>query len=138
VIVLDASVWVSSQLPDESRHRISLAWIDEQLTAGEFITIPVLFLAEVAGSLARRTGDAAGARRGVNRILSDPQFTVEPTDILINLVIDSAIIASLRGVDAVYVALARHLEAPLVTWDREIGRKAGHLIDVREPTSATG
>ena len=133
MIVLDASVWLASQFPDELQHGVSLAWRDAHLAAGEPISVPNLFLVEIGGAIVRRSQDADQARRNVQRIQADPLFTVVDTDPLIDLIIDTAITASLRGADAVYVALARRLRAPLVTWDREIGRKAGHLIDVQEP-----
>lgn len=133
MIVLDASVWVATQFQDETRHTISRAWRDAHLAAGEGIAVPNLFLAEIGEAIARRSTDPDQARRNVERIPADPLFTVVATDPLIDLTIETAIAASLRGANAVYVALARRLEVPLVTWDREIGRKAGRLIDVHEP-----
>lgn len=133
MIVLDASVWLASQIPNEPQHGISLAWRDAHLAAGERISVPNLFLVEIGGAIVRRSRDADQARRNVQRIQADPLFVITDTDPLVDLIIDTAITASLRGADAVYVALARRLEVPLVTWDREIGRKAGHLVDVQQP-----
>jgi predicted nucleic acid-binding protein len=41
--------------------------------------------------------------------------------------------AGLRGADAVYAALAQHLSIPLVTWDEEIGQRAGTVLPVMQP-----
>jgi predicted nucleic acid-binding protein len=39
----------------------------------------------------------------------------------------------LRGADAVYVAVARKLDLPLVTWDAEQRERGGAAIVVRTP-----
>ena len=39
----------------------------------------------------------------------------------------------LRGADSVYVALARSLNMPLVTWDREQRARAPAAVTVRTP-----
>ena len=39
----------------------------------------------------------------------------------------------LRGADAVYVAAARLLRVPLVTWDREQQQRAGAVVVVQMP-----
>jgi predicted nucleic acid-binding protein len=44
----------------------------------------------------------------------------------------------LRGADAVYVALAEALHAPLVTWDQEQLTRLADLIPVFTPDSGPG
>jgi predicted nucleic acid-binding protein len=39
----------------------------------------------------------------------------------------------LRGGDAVYVAAARRLDLPLITWDSEQRQRAAGLVVVRAP-----
>jgi predicted nucleic acid-binding protein len=39
----------------------------------------------------------------------------------------------LRGADAVYVAVARHLGLPLVTWDDELRARAGREVRAIQP-----
>ena len=136
MIVLDASAWLGTLFPDELHHLTSLAWMDHTLVSGEDISVPSLFLAEIGGAIIRRIHDAQEATRNIGLVRTGAMFTIVNIDPLLDLIIDTPITASLRGADAVYVALARRLEVPLVTWDREIGRKAGHLIDVREPAPA--
>jgi len=41
---------------------------------------------------------------------------------------------SLRGADAVYVALAAQRALPLFTWSQELASRAGAIIDVRMPS----
>jgi len=40
---------------------------------------------------------------------------------------------SLRGADALYVALSYHLKVPLVTWDRQQRERAGERVAVHTP-----
>lgn len=133
MIVLDASVWLSSRFPAERHHSTSSDWLDEYLRGGENIAVPNLFLAEIGGAIVRRSRDTAEARRNVARIQADTLFTIVNTDPLIELVVDTANGASLRGADAAYVALARHLNVSIITWDREVLVRAAPLVDVQEP-----
>ena len=41
----------------------------------------------------------------------------------------------LRGADATYVALAQHLDVPLVTWDDELLQRTGGIISVYTPAT---
>jgi predicted nucleic acid-binding protein len=47
-----------------------------------------------------------------------------------------ALATGIRGSDAIYVALAEQLNAPLVTWDRQQLERAGQIIDVLTPAEA--
>jgi len=44
---------------------------------------------------------------------------------------------SLRGADAIYVALAKRLDVPLITWDKELTQPASSVIAVRSPQVST-
>ncbi len=39
----------------------------------------------------------------------------------------------LKSVDAIYVAVAEHLNVPLITWDREVLNRSSSRIAVRRP-----
>lgn len=56
MIVVDASVWVSRFLPEDAFHQAGRAWLLEMTTAGVALIAPTTALAEVSGSIARRTG----------------------------------------------------------------------------------
>ncbi|MCA9973190.1 MAG: hypothetical protein KC425_23385, partial [Anaerolineales bacterium] len=57
MMVVDASVWVSRFLPEDAFHQASRTWLIEMTTAGMALVAPTIVLAEVSGSIARRTGN---------------------------------------------------------------------------------
>ncbi len=133
-MMIDASVWVSRFIADDPNHGASRRWLQQHLESGGTVVTPTLALAEVAGALARRTGMADLGRHSVDAILRAPGLRLVPLDQ--ELAAEAARIAAdrrLRGADAVYVASARLLDVPLVTWDEEIHARAPSLIEVRHP-----
>lgn len=134
--VVDASVWVSRLVPQDVHHAASRDWIEREMTGGRFVVAPALLLAEVAGAIARRTGQPQLASRAVERLEHLAGLRLVSVDApLARSAARLAADLSLRGADAVYVAAARHLDLPLVTWDREQRERAGTLIEVRTPDS---
>ena len=118
--VVDASVWVSRFLPPDVNHAVSRLWLYRHLRAGGRVIAPTLLLVETAGALARRTGDQAGAMTIASRLRRLPRVRWVALDGASRD--DAARLAiqlGLRGADAVYVAVARRLGVPLVSWDSE-------------------
>lgn len=118
-IVLDASVWVSAAVPDDAHHAATREWLEDVLPS-ELLVTPALGLVETAGAIARRTGSAMLARRAVAAIEGLPNtMVVVPDGRLWQQALRLSGARSLRGADAVYVALAQLLNLPLATWDDE-------------------
>ncbi len=116
-VVVDASVWVSRFLTGEVNHTTTVRWFAEN--AGLTVS-PAIVLSEVASALTRRTGHLEGARAAVRAMLRLHGLRLVAIDHA--LAIESADLAAhlrLRGADATYVAVARRLNRPLVTWDGE-------------------
>lgn len=135
MIVVDASVWVSIAIIPDSFRVASRAWFAGALSADEKFAGPALVLAEVAGAVARKTGDIAKADAAVRRIDNTPNLTLLPLDDA--LAREAARLAAdlgLRGADATYVAVAHRLGCPLVTWDAGMVRKTAGTIDARQPS----
>lgn len=133
-MVVDASVWISSLLPDEPNHQKSAEWVDSRLLAEEPLVIPTLALAEVAGAIVRRTQSSSRSLEALEFLLQSSQLRYVALDVVLGE--ESANLAiriHLRGADAVYAAVARSLGLPLYTWDLEMLRRASPLIDVRTP-----
>jgi predicted nucleic acid-binding protein len=134
VIVVDASVWVGSLLSDDRHHSASQAWFDERSSRGEQFVGPTLLLTEIGGAISRRTGRIHFAHRVVEELAASQELRLVPIDE--ELARDGARLAvdlGLRGTDAIYVALARELGVPLVTWDREQRERAASAIMAIEP-----
>lgn len=135
MIVLDASVWISSLLTTDRHHVRSDQWLVRTSTAGEKLLVPSIFVPEVAGAFVRRMGDKIAAAAALQRTLSSPALQVVPIDVsLATAAARHAIQLSLKGADAAYVALAVERGCPLVTWDRELISRAGTVTNVVEPT----
>lgn len=132
-LVIDASVWVSAFIPADAHHQTTRAWL-EAVSPVDTLTTPALGLVETAGAIARRTGSELLARRACRAIERLPNvLVVVPDGALWNAALGAAAARSLRGADAVYVALADLLELPLVTWDREQRERAGRRVRVITP-----
>lgn len=89
---------------------------------------------ELVGAITRRSGMPALGRNVLDEILRIHSLRIVPIDHRLGRA--SALAAAefrLRGADAVYVALARHLGLPLVTWDREQRLRAGQAVTTMLP-----
>jgi predicted nucleic acid-binding protein len=135
VIVLDASVWVSSLKTADVNHVISRQWIAAWMSAGESILVPRSFLTEVGGAVARTSRLPDLGQKAIADVLGNPAIRlISVDDALVDLASRRAVGMLLRGADAVYVALAERLRIPLVTWDQEQLVRAASVIEVRRPT----
>ncbi|HEY7032216.1 MAG TPA: type II toxin-antitoxin system VapC family toxin [Thermomicrobiales bacterium] len=133
-IVVDASVWISALLSKDVNHGVSRAWRRAWIAAGGTFTLPLLILPEVAGAVARRTGQARLGDRAVATIVANPRVTLVSVDRqLARLAAEHASSSPLKGSDAVYTALAEQLSVPLVTWDNEQLTRVGGRVRVQQP-----
>ncbi len=134
MIVTDASVWVSHLTTQELHHTVSRRWLTTVVYGNTVIVAPALLLAEVGGAIARRTGDADLGHQAVKHILSTPNLRLVYTDSELGmLAADLAAVQRLRGADAMYVAVARRLNIPLVSWDQEQVTRAAGVVTAYMP-----
>ena len=132
--VVDASVWVSLFVPQDVHHGASRRWLHQYTTDGGVLVEPALLLVEVAGAIARRTGQPALGRRALAQILAFPTVRLLSLDQQLGqAATQMAADYRLRGADAVYVALADQLAIPLVTWDVEQITRGQKGIQVGTP-----
>jgi predicted nucleic acid-binding protein len=135
--VVDASVWVSRFLPADVHHGPSYRWLGEQVAQGEPVAAPLLVLAEVAGAVARRTGLSELGAHAVSLMQHLPNARLVTVDAeLAQLGAQVAAALRLRGADALYVALARRLGIPLVTWDQEQRERGKYVATALTPQEA--
>ena len=126
MIVLDASVVLEVLL----RMPAGIA-LEERLFSGETLHAPHLLDVEVAQVLRRYAlaGDIdAGRCRAALDDLAGVALTRYPHDFLMQRVWDLR--GNLSAYDAVYVALAEALDAPLLTRDRRLAKAPGHAARV--------
>jgi predicted nucleic acid-binding protein len=133
-VVVDASVWVSRLVAVDAHHARTRRWMEREDRAGSLFVTPALALPEVSGAIARRTREPRLAREAVRRLLALPALRVAALDA--DLAEHASALAadlSLRGANAVYVALAERLGLGLVSWDREQRLRAAAAVAVATP-----
>lgn len=135
--VVDASVWVSRVVPADANHELSRAWLDREIDRGNLLVAPAILLAEVAAAVSRRTARPRLARRAAAELERIPEIRLVSVDG--ELARAAALLAAdlgLRGADSLYVAVARRLRLPLVTWDGEQRDRGRRVVRVGSPSVA--
>jgi predicted nucleic acid-binding protein len=131
-VVLDASVWVSRLVLQDEFHPSVKSWMVQQREAGVQFISPTLLLAEVGGAISRRTGDPALGSQAIHQLEDLPGLRlVEMDNELIHEAANLAAGLGLRGADSVYVAVARQLNLPLVSFDVDQREHSGEKITIQ-------
>lgn len=89
---------------------------------------------EVASAISRTYRDAIRGRLAAEQLRQLPNVDLVVLDTA--LATDLAADYALRGMDAIYVAVARQAGCTLVTLDGEVRRRAGSLLTVQTPAEA--
>jgi predicted nucleic acid-binding protein len=120
VIVVDASVFVSAAIASDAHHQASVDWLSRWLSRGQPLSVPMLLLIEFAGAIARLTGNPLEGYRAIRLFRRLPQVQFFALDGLrASAAVHMAAELRLRGAGSIYIALARELAVPLVSWDAE-------------------
>ena len=133
-MIVDASVWVASVLEEDAHHEVSLAFMHRFVKERQIATVPLLAWAEIAGAVARRTGDTDRGMKVAGFITAKPWVKGVPLET--SLAGESMRLAArlrLRGADAVYVALAAISREPLLTLDNEMLERARDVVEALTP-----
>ncbi len=133
-MIIDASVWVASVLMEDAHHEVSIAFMHRFVKERQIATLPLLVWAEIAGAVARRTGDTERGLKTAGLITAQVWVRGVPLDAtLANESMRLAAKLRLRGADAVYVALAATCSEPLITLDAEMLERARGVAEVFTP-----
>ena len=98
------------------------------------LVAPGLMLAEVAGAIACRTQNPGLGRRALEHILATPNLHLIGADATLSLAAAQLAAAQcVRGADAQYIAAARQLGIPLLSWDQEQISWARPLVEAYAP-----
>lgn len=132
--VVDASVLISAFIPQEENHQSSREWLQTQTKLNNPIIAPMIVLAEVGGSIARRANDNELAKQAINFILKLPTLRVITIDETVGqLASNIAITHRIRGMDAIYTAIAEQLNLALVTLDKEQAKRSSTIVNTLSP-----
>lgn len=135
-VTLDSSVLVSA-LVEHEEHRDVARGIMKRVFDGDFrVATSAIVPVEVCGAIARVAGPAA-AKRAVTQLqkwkdagLFDYVYlTQERSEESAGLAIDLRV----RGMDAIVIQAAKEHRSVLVTFDREMAKKAEKIIRIAEP-----
>jgi predicted nucleic acid-binding protein len=131
-IVVDASIWVARLVPQDRFHLAVHTWMDAcRLAETEFLA-PALLLAEVAGAISHRSGDARLAALAVEHLEHLPGLRlVEMDRLLLDEAAHLAAELGLRGADSTYVSVASRLNIPLATLDDDQRVRAAKRISIQ-------
>jgi predicted nucleic acid-binding protein len=133
-VVLDTSVWASSLLPNDRNHVAARDLIGGHISNGGQLVAPVLLVVETSATIARLTQNPDLARNAVSQLYSFSLMHLLPLDQ--ELVDEAAGLAaqfSLKGMDSIYVAVAKRLGIPLVTFDKEQLTRPASIIQTIQP-----
>ena len=134
MIVVDASVIVAALLPSDPFHAVSRPWLEAYVSGGNRLVAPVLLMAEVAGAIARRTGNSTLGEQALRRVRRLPNMEWEAVDETLGEIIGRlAALGHLKGADATYVGVAAYRVVPLVTWDDEQRTRGGQYVTAYHP-----
>lgn len=124
-VVVDASVWVSSLRSQDVNNEASRLWMEKYINQNGLLIAPTLLLLEVAAAISRRTGESTLAREAVKTLTSaSSMHFIQMDATLVQEAVHVAADLQLRAGDAMYVAVARMMNIPLVSWDKEQLQKA--------------
>jgi predicted nucleic acid-binding protein len=126
VFVLDACVAITSLRPHEPEYRAAFARLRSVITGVDTIVVPAIFPAEMMATLGRGGLDARAAGRATSTFLAGARLvTIGPRFALAAGRV--AATAKLKGMDAIYVALASREGLDLVTLDQEVIDRAARV-----------
>lgn len=133
-VVIDTSAWVSRLQKADQNHNAARAWIDSYLENGGAFVAPVLLTVETAAAIGRGTKKPKLAAQAVEELIAMVEMSLYPIDDALSQ--EAATIAgelSLKGGDACFVALAKKLNLPLVTFDGEQLSRTKSIITAIQP-----
>jgi predicted nucleic acid-binding protein len=132
-VVIDASLWISFLLPGDVHHMSAVIWLNAHINGGGNIVAPSILAVETGSGIARVAQNAAFARNAVSVTYSFPYLSMQGMDqAVIDEATDVAITFGLKGADSIYVALAKQLGVPLVTFGNEqLTRPASVIATIR-------
>lgn len=134
---LDANIFVRDADPRDADHAVCHALLVHLGRSSTIIIEPMIVLAEVAGALSRELRDPMRGRLVIELLVALPNVSYIPVDVALGR--EAAEIAAdygLRGMDALYVAVARRSGSAFVSLDAEARRRAAVIVSAITPAEA--
>ncbi len=137
MFTLDANIFLRD-LDSRSQEHTSCSALLQRLRAANIsIVEPMILLVEIAGTISRETRDPMRARVYVSILREIAQIRFIPIDnALSDIASEVASDYMLRGMDAIYVAVAQRYNCTLISLDREVQTRASTIVSVQHPAEA--
>ena len=132
-LVLDASVAIAAQRPQEAAYAASRARLVRFLTGADAGVVPSFFVVEVSGALSRLGFDPKGIGRLGDRLTAPPHEVVTVGPRSAKAARSIAVRGKLRGPDALYVWLASARRLTRCTLDQEMVQRGAAFCKVIAP-----
>lgn len=134
MLTVDASVYINAQNPNEPGSADSLAFLNFVHQHGVPVYSPMLLSVEVAATTARVFNNTAHGIAFAQRLRLFPSYIwVALDETLATEAEQLAASVRLRGMDAIYGAVARRYKTVLVTRDMQQSQRLALLLPVRDP-----
>lgn len=134
MFTIDASVHINALNPREVGSAESQLCLHRLVAMRQPLFSPTLLLVEVAAAIARVLDDADIALELTRGIQALPwQLWIPLDNAVAEMAAQLGAQARLRGADAVYVAIARHYGATLITRDQQQLDRLAALVRVMTP-----
>ncbi|MBI3077972.1 MAG: PIN domain-containing protein [Deltaproteobacteria bacterium] len=125
VLVVDASVWVSAADSSDAFHAASRAFLRSAVSRRQRFVLPAFARLEIACALARRLQNATRGRALATTLVTSPLVVEQQLDHdFLQEALERGTGALLRGSDALYATAAAKVGGTLITWDKELLRRA--------------
>ena len=122
--MIDASVWVAAADSADALCGSSRAFLRAVMRLGEPIVLPAIARLEVACALSRRLRNPERGVALADDLLQSRLVTEMDLDPLLERAITLGTASFLRAGDAFYAAAAAEGSALIISWDRELIRRA--------------
>ncbi|MEK7215132.1 MAG: PIN domain-containing protein [Chloroflexota bacterium] len=137
LLVVDSSVFVAAFRPEEPAHQAARSLLLSLRSGENAADCPLTVLLEVGAAIRRRTGSQELASRVVQLLRDVDHLRFSPFDALSGAsALHVALATALRGMDAIVVARAVDLGAPLASFDLEMLQRAQPLVPLFAFTGA--
>jgi predicted nucleic acid-binding protein len=132
--VVDASVITSLFNVADVNHQLARTWYERARSTSESLQAPAVLLSEVAAAFGRSINNPMGGLSLTNEIIDHKLIGILPVTVaMARLAAEIAATASIKGCDAIYVALAAQLNQVLVTFDDEQLERGSRVARVERP-----
>lgn len=134
---LDANIFVRDLTPHDPHHAACHDLVTRLRATDTAVINPLITVPEVASAISRTYRDLIRGRLAAERLRQLPILQLVLLDqALATLAAELAADYALRGMDAIYVAVARQYDCRFVTLDGEIHRRSGSIVTLQTPAEA--